>query len=125
MSVLAQERPPLAHGLRELSFREALREALAEEFAYNPELFVMGEDLLPQGGVFGVHQGLEKDFPDRFIQTPISEAAIIGTAVGVALKGGAVVAEIMFSDFITCCMDEIVNQAAKMRYMSGGQANVR
>jgi pyruvate/2-oxoglutarate/acetoin dehydrogenase E1 component len=85
---------------------------------------VMGEDLLPQGGVFGVHAGLEADFSSRFIQTPISEAAIVGTAVGVALRGGAVVAEIMFSDFITCCMDEIVNQAAKMRYMSGGQANV-
>ena len=124
MSTVALERPDAATGLRELSFREAIREALAEEFVRNPDLFVMGEDLLPQGGVFGVHQGLEKEFPDRFLQTPISEAAIVGTAVGVALKGGAVVAEIMFSDFITCCMDEIVNQAAKMRYMSGGQANV-
>src|SRR5580704_85939 len=110
--------------IREISFREALKEALAEEFIRNPELLVMGEDLLPQGGVFGVHAGLEADFSSRFIQTPISEAAIVGTAVGVALRGGAVVAEIMFSDFITCCMDEIVNQAAKMRYMSGGQANV-
>lgn len=124
MSTMALERPQAATGLRELTFREAIREALAEEFVRNPELFVMGEDLLPQGGVFGVHQGLEKDFADHFIQTPISEAAIVGTAVGVALKGGAVVAELMFSDFITCCMDEIVNQAAKMRYMSGGQANV-
>jgi pyruvate dehydrogenase E1 component beta subunit len=109
---------------REISFREALKEALVEEFQHNPDLFVMGEDLLAQGGVFGVHQGLEVDYRDRFLETPISEAAIIGTAVGVALTGGAVVAELMFSDFITCCMDEIVNQAAKMRYMSGGQANV-
>jgi pyruvate dehydrogenase E1 component beta subunit len=124
MPTAALEHPTAASDLRELSFREAIREGLAEEFVRNPELFVMGEDLLPQGGVFGVHQGLETDFADRFIQTPISEAAIVGTAVGVALKGGAVVAELMFSDFMTCCMDEIVNQAAKMRYMSGGQANV-
>lgn len=113
-----------APAIREITFREALKEALAEEFDHNPELFVMGEDLLPQGGVFGVHQGLETDYRDRFIETPIAEAGFVGAAVGVALTGGAVVAEVMFSDFITVCMDEIVNQAAKMRYMSGGQANV-
>jgi pyruvate/2-oxoglutarate/acetoin dehydrogenase E1 component len=124
MNVETRERGSARTEMREITFREALKEALAEEFVRNPDLFVMGEDLLPQGGVFGVHAGLEADYSDRFMQTPISEAAIVGTAVGVALNGGAVVAEIMFSDFITCCMDEIVNQAAKMRYMSGGQANV-
>lgn len=111
-------------GLVEMSFREAIAAALAEEFRRDPDLFVMGEDLLPQGGVFGVHKGLETEFHGRFLETPISEATIVGSALGVALTGGAVVVEVMFSDFMTCCMDEIVNQAAKMRYMSGGQANI-
>jgi acetoin:2,6-dichlorophenolindophenol oxidoreductase subunit beta len=107
-----------------LSFRDAIREALIEEMQRSPAMFVIGEDLIPQGGSFGVHKGLAEMFPGRILQTPISEAAIVGVAVGGALAGGPVVAEIMFSDFMTCCMDEIVNQAAKLRYMSGGQARV-
>jgi pyruvate dehydrogenase E1 component beta subunit len=109
---------------RQLTFREAIAEALREELDRNPDLFILGEDLVPQGGSFGVHLGLADDYPDRIVQTPIAEAAIVGAAVGAAMAGGPVVAEIMFTDFITCCMDEIANQAAKLRYMSGGQADL-
>lgn len=107
-----------------LSFRDAIRQALIEEMHRSPTLFAIGEDLIPQGGSFGVHKGLPEMFPGRILQTPISEAAIVGVAVGAAVAGGPVCAEIMFSDFMTCCMDEVVNQAAKIRYMTGGQARV-
>jgi pyruvate dehydrogenase E1 component beta subunit len=110
--------------MRKITFREAIREALLEEMARSTTMFCLGEDLVPQGGSFGVHKGLAELYPGRILQTPISEAAIVGVAVGGALAGGPVVAEIMFSDFMTCCMDEVVNQAAKMRYMTGGQASV-
>ena len=110
--------------MRTVTYREAIREALAEEMERHPHMIVLGEDLIPQGGPYGVHKGLAELYPGRLRQTPISEAAIAGLAVGAALAGGPVVAEIMYSDFLTCCMDEIVNQAAKLRYMSGGQARV-
>lgn len=121
---LADAGPPATGGDRVLTFREAIAEALREELRRNPDLFILGEDLIPQGGSFGVHLGLAEEFPDRIVQTPIAEAAIIGTAIGAAMAGGPVVAEIMFTDFMTCCMDEIANQAAKLRYMSGGQADL-
>lgn len=107
-----------------MSYRDAIREALIEEMTAEPHLISIGEDLIPQGGSFGVHAGLADMFPGRILQTPISEAAIVSVALGYALTGKPVVAEIMFSDFLTCCMDEIVNQAAKLRYMSGGQVRV-
>lgn len=107
-----------------MSYRDAIREALIEEMTADPRLITIGEDLIPQGGSFGVHAGLAEKFPGRIWQTPISEAAIVSVALGYALTGKPVVAEIMFSDFLTCCMDEIVNQAAKLRYMSGGQVRV-
>lgn len=110
--------------MRTLTYRDAIREALIEEMERDPRVFAIGEDLIPQGGSFGVHRGLNEMFPGRILQTPISEAAIVGVAVGAALAGSRVVAEIMFGDFLTCCMDEIVNQAAKLRYMTGGQAEV-
>lgn len=110
--------------MRTLTYRDAIREALAEEMASHPHMLILGEDLIPQGGVYGVYKGLAELYPGRLRQTPISEAAIAGLAVGAALAGGPVVAEIMYSDFMTCCMDELVNQAAKLRYMSGGQARV-
>jgi pyruvate/2-oxoglutarate/acetoin dehydrogenase E1 component len=110
--------------MRTLTYRDAIHEALVEEMARHPHMIVMGEDLIPQGGAWGVHKGLSELYPGRIRQTPISEAAIAGLAVGAALAGGPVVAEIMFNDFTTCCMDEIVNQAAKIRYMTGGQAKV-
>ena len=111
--------------MREITFREAIREALTEEMERQPGMIIIGEDLLPGGGSFGVHLGMgEKSFANRIFEAPISEAAIVGTALGAALTGGPAVAEIMYSDFLTVCMDEIVNQAAKIRYMTGGQARV-
>lgn len=109
---------------REITFRDAIREALAEEMAAQPEMIIIGEDITPGGGTFGVHLGLADRFGDRMFEAPISEASIVGVAVGAAMTGGPAVAEIMYSDFLTVCMDEIVNQAAKMRYMTGGQAQV-
>lgn len=105
---------------REIAFRDAIAEALAEGFERHPEMILMGEDILAKGGVFGVHRGLLPRFRDRFLETPIAEPGFMGMAVGAAMTGGPVVVEIMFADFLTTCMDEIVNQAAKMRYMTGG-----
>lgn len=111
--------------LREITYREAIREALVEEMERQPTMIIIGEDLLPGGGSFGVHLGMgEKAFANRIFEAPISEASIVGVALGAALTGGPAVAEIMYSDFMTICMDEIVNQAAKVRYMTGGQVRV-
>jgi pyruvate/2-oxoglutarate/acetoin dehydrogenase E1 component/TPP-dependent pyruvate/acetoin dehydrogenase alpha subunit len=105
---------------RDITYSEALREALAEELERDERVFLLGEDVT-QGGYFAVTRGLEERFPDRILDTPISEYAIVGSAVGAAIAGRRPVAEILFSDFLTCCMDPIVNQAAKLRYMAGGQ----
>lgn len=110
--------------MRIIKYVEALREALREELAKNPNLIVMGEDIGIFGGAFGVTQGLYKDFPDRIIDTPISEAAIAGAAYGAAITGTKVCAEIMFMDFSFIAMDQIINSAAKSRYMFGGQTTV-
>ena len=107
---------------REITYREAIREAVAEELERFPDMIVMGEDIMP--GAFGIHAGLDARFGDRFLEMPISESAIVGTALGAAMAGGPVIVEIMYSDFMAVCMDEIVNQAAKIRYMTGGQARV-
>jgi pyruvate/2-oxoglutarate/acetoin dehydrogenase E1 component/TPP-dependent pyruvate/acetoin dehydrogenase alpha subunit len=106
---------------REISTSQALFEALAEEMARDERVFLLGEDV-STGGYFAVTVGLAEEFgPHRVLDTPISEYAIVGAAVGAAMSGRRPVAEILFSDFITTCMDPIVNQAAKLRYMSGGQ----
>lgn len=110
--------------LREISFKDAIREALMEEMERQPGMVIIGEDLLPGGGTFGVHLGFGERFGDRMFESPISESAIVGVALGAAMTGGPAVAEIMYSDFLAVCMDEIVNQAAKIRYMTGGQARV-
>ena len=110
--------------VREITFRDAIGEALAEEMARHPHMIIIGEDLEPGGGTFGVHGQVAGRYPGRIFEAPISEAGIVGTALGAALTGGPVVAEIMFADFMTVCMDEIVNQAAKIRYMTGGQVDV-
>jgi len=111
--------------MRELTFAEAIREALDEELARDSRLVVMGEDVGAWGGVFRTTQGLfQKYGPDRLIDTPLSEEGFVGLAVGAAMTGMHPVAEIMFGDFITLAMDQIVNQAAKMRYMTGGQVQV-
>jgi acetoin:2,6-dichlorophenolindophenol oxidoreductase subunit beta len=109
---------------REITFRDAIREALAEEMAAQPTMIIIGEDITPGGGTFGIHLGLAERYRDRMFEAPISEASIVGVALGAAMTGGPAVAEIMYSDFMTVCMDEIVNQAAKIRYMTGGQADV-
>lgn len=110
---------------RELSIREAIREALAEELARDSKVFLMGEDIGRAGGVFMVTAGLQEEFgPDRVMDTPISEAGVAGLGVGAAMTGMRPVVEIMFSDFLTLAMEQIANQAAKMHYMTGGQATV-
>jgi len=105
--------------------REALNEALREEMRRDPSVFLLGEDIIdPWGGSFRVTEGLYTEFgPERVRETPISEAGIVGCAIGAALLGMRPVAEIMFEDFAACAMDQIVNQAAKLRYMSGGQVS--
>lgn len=111
--------------MRELTTAQAIREALAEALTEDPNVFVMGEDIGVYGGAFGVTFGLIDQFgPERIRDTPISEAAIAGAAVGAALLGMRPVAEIQFSDFLTNAMDPIVSQAAKNRYMFGGKATV-
>ena len=110
--------------MREITFRDAIREALIEEMERQPTMVIIGEDLLPGGGSFGVHLGMGERFGARMFESPIAEASIVGVALGAAMTGGPAVAEIMYSDFMAVCMDEIVNQAAKIRYMTGGQARV-
>ncbi len=111
--------------MKENTYAEAVAEALDEEMIRDPNVFVLGEDVGPYGGNFTTTKGLwDKHGEWRVKDTPISEAAIIGCALGAALTGLRPVAELMFSDFIPTAMDQIVNQVAKIRYMSGGQATV-
>jgi pyruvate dehydrogenase E1 component beta subunit len=109
----------------ELTFAQAIRECLDEEMARDPNIVVMGEDVGVWGGVFRTTEGLyEKYGADRVVDTPLSEEGFVGLTVGAAMTGMHPVPEIMFGDFITLAMDQIVNQAAKMRYMTGGQVEV-
>ena len=98
---------------------------LAEEMRRDPEVVLLGEDVGKFGGAMGVTRGLHQEFgSERVIDTPISESAIVGSALGMALTGRRPIAEIMFIDFVGVCMDQIVNQVAKVRYMLGGQVSV-
>jgi pyruvate dehydrogenase E1 component beta subunit len=107
------------------SYADAIRQAMSEEMERDPDVFIIGEDVGASGGVFGVTKGLfEKFGPDRLWDTPISEEAIVGAAIGAALLGARPIAEIMFGDFVTLAMDMIVNQAAKTHYMTGGRLSV-
>lgn len=107
---------------REITFVEALREALREEMKRDSSVFLLGEDIGVHGGDFGVTKGLIHEFgKERVRDTPIAETAIIGVAVGAAAAGLRPIAEIMFADFLGVCMDQILNQASKLRYTSGGQ----
>jgi 2-oxoisovalerate dehydrogenase E1 component beta subunit len=110
---------------KELTYLEAIREALAEEMRRDAKVFVLGEDVGAYGGAFGVTQGLHEEFGDaRVVDTPISESAIVGISVGAAMRGYRPVAEMQFADFIACAFDQIVNQAATLRYRYGGRASV-
>jgi pyruvate/2-oxoglutarate/acetoin dehydrogenase E1 component len=117
---------------RNISFQQAINEALAQEMARDERVVVFGEDVVggsgapgeddAWGGVLGITKGLHAQFPDRIIDTPISESAFIGAAAGAAAAGLRPVAELMFVDFMGVCLDQIFNQAAKFRYMFGGKA---
>ncbi len=110
---------------REITYLEAIREAINQVMKKDNDVYLMGEDVAEYGGAFGVSAGMLEEFgKERVRNTPISEDAIIGVAIGSALTGMRPIAEIMFSDFITIAMDEIANQAAKIRYMFGGKAKV-
>jgi acetoin:2,6-dichlorophenolindophenol oxidoreductase subunit beta len=110
---------------RELTYAEALREGLRQQMSEDPRVFVIGEDIGVYGGAFGVTAGLLEQFgPERVIDTPISEAGIAGACVGAALTGMRPVGEIQFMDFVTLSMEQLVLQAAKVRFMFGGKASV-
>src|SRR4051794_35501528 len=109
----------------EISYREAVRDALARAMRDDDDVFVMGEDIAEMGGSMGVTQGMLDEFgPERVRNTPISEMAIVGAGIGAAIQGMRPVVEVMYEDFTTLSMEQIVNQAAKHRSMSGGQLKV-
>lgn len=111
--------------MRTITYREALREAMREEMVRDESVFILGEDVGVYGGIFGVTAGLLAEFgEERVRDTPISEAAIAGIAVGASMTGMRPIAEIMFVDFTTIALDQIVNQGAKWHYMSGGKLTV-
>ncbi len=106
-----------------MTYADAARLALAEEMRRDPTVWALGEDLGPEGGVAGQYRGLQAEFgPQRIVDTPISESTIMGSSVGAAVAGTRPVVELRYCDFGLCAADEIVNQAAKIRYMTGGQA---
>jgi acetoin:2,6-dichlorophenolindophenol oxidoreductase subunit beta len=109
----------------ELTYREAVRDAMSEAMRRDDDVFVMGEDIAEMGGSMGVTQGMLDEFgPDRVRNTPISEMAIVGAGIGAAVAGMRPIVEIMYQDFMTLAMEQLVQQAAKHRYMSGGQIKV-
>ena len=117
--------PETMTATRELTLGEAVKEALSEELRRDPRVFVMGEDVAEAGTAFKVLGGLVKEFgPERVLDTPISEAGFTGIGVGAAMTGMRPVVDIMFGDFIGLTMDQMVNQAAKVHYMSGGKWKV-
>ncbi|WP_128436758.1 alpha-ketoacid dehydrogenase subunit beta [Streptomyces cyaneus] len=108
-----------------ISYREAVAEGIAREMRRDPTVVCLGEDIGEAGGVFKTTVGLRKEFgPERVWDTPISEQAIVGAAMGAAMTGMRPVAEIMFSDFLACCWDYLANEIPKVRYMTGGQVTV-
>ncbi|MGB9686851.1 MAG: alpha-ketoacid dehydrogenase subunit beta [Rectinema subterraneum] len=110
--------------MRTISFSEATLEAMREEMRRDPTVFVYGEDIVRQGGIFGQFKGLPDEFGNRVRDVPISETAIVGAALGAALTGTRPVADMHFADFIGIAYDELANQIAKNRFMFGGQANI-
>lgn len=120
-----QRATPRKDAVREITFAQAINEALAEEMRRDPTVFVIGEDVAEAGTPFKVLSGLVREFgKERVIDSPISEAGISGVTVGAAMTGMRPVVDIMFGDFVTLTMDQMVNQAAKIHYMSGGKLKV-
>jgi pyruvate/2-oxoglutarate/acetoin dehydrogenase E1 component len=116
---------PREDHMREITYAEAIREAMCEEMRRDPSVFMLGEDIGVYGGAFGVSKGMLAEFgEERVRDTPLSECVIAGAAVGAAITGMRPIAEIMFSDFITIAMDQLVNQGAKIHYQFGGQVSV-
>jgi pyruvate/2-oxoglutarate/acetoin dehydrogenase E1 component len=109
---------------RIMTSAEALAEALHEEMSRDETIFIIGEDLVSHAGIFGQFKGIPENFPGRIIDTPISETCIVGSGLGAAMTGMRPIVDLHFSDFVTCCMDELANQAAKIRYMFGGQVSL-
>ena len=108
-----------------LTYREAIRDAMSEAMRRDDDVFIMGEDIAEMGGSMGVTQGMLDEFgPERVRNTPISEMAIVGAGIGAAVSGMRPIVEIMYQDFMTLAMEQLVQQAAKHRYMSGGQVKV-
>ena len=106
-----------------VSYSEAIRQAMTDCMKQDPDVFLMGEDIGVYGGAFGVSRGMLAQFgPERVINTPLSEGSFVGMAIGAALMGGRPIVEIMFMDFITLAVDQLVNQAAKLHYVYGRQA---
>jgi len=125
VSSSTQQTPAPEGRTREITFGQAINEALAEEMRRDPRVFIIGEDVAEAGTPFKVLSGLVKEFgTERVIDSPISEAGIAGIGVGAAMTGMRPVVDIMFGDFITLTMDQLVNQAAKIHYMSGGKLKV-
>jgi pyruvate/2-oxoglutarate/acetoin dehydrogenase E1 component len=117
--------PDTATQVRQLGFGEAIREAIAEEMRRDPHIVLMGEDVAEAGTTFKQLKGLVEEFgKERIIDTPISEAGFTGIGVGAAMTGMRPIVDIMFGDFLTLIMDQLVNQAAKIHYMSGGRWKV-
>jgi acetoin:2,6-dichlorophenolindophenol oxidoreductase subunit beta len=115
----------LGGAVPELSYREAVRDALSRAMREDESVFILGQDIAEMGGSMGVTQGMLAEFgPERVRNTPISEMALVGGAIGAALQGMRPVAEVMYEDFLTLASEQVVNQAAKHRYMSGGQLKV-
>ena len=111
--------------MTKLAYRDALKQAIADAMREDDSIFVIGEEVGRYGGAYGVTKGLIDEFgPERLIDTPISEPAIVGSAVGAAMTGMRPIAELMYVDFIGMTMDQLCNQAAKIRYMFGGQIGV-
>ena len=111
--------------MRTITYKDAVREAMCEEMRRDNTVFLMGEDIGKYCGAFGVSKGMLDEFgPERIIETPISETAFMGAGVGAAITGMRPIVELMFSDFMAVCYDQIINQAAKMHFMFAGKVNV-